>query len=374
MNNKKAAELIDKYLAGQCTAEEQTVLFAYFNTFLDKNHKLLSTDETDQLHRDTWERISNQIGKGREKTPIRSLNRSRLISITAAAAILIIAGFFIKKTRLYDSSNTITEDILPVGEGALLTLENGRTIELSATHTGIDFTKEYIAYQDGSALYPENTSRNSMYRLSTPKGSTYQLTLSDGTTVFLNGGSEIKYPRKFEGEKRKVEFEGEAYFSVKKHAKQPFIVVTKGQEIKVLGTVFNISTYTPMSTKTTLVEGSVLITADIKTTSPFLLSPGEQSIVRADGSYDKKKVDLKKELAWRSGLFYFDQTPFSEILQQVSQWYDVDITYSSGIPQGTFSGIINRNLSLQTLIEYFEDSSPHQFKIENRTLRVKAQK
>lgn len=40
--------------------------------------------------------------------------------------------------------------------------------------------------------------------------------LPDGTWVWLNSASYLKYPVSFEGEYRKVELLGEAYFSVQK--------------------------------------------------------------------------------------------------------------------------------------------------------------
>ncbi len=375
MNNKKASELVDKYLAGQCTAEEQTALFAYFNTLLDKNSKSLSPEKAEQLNSATWEAINNQINSAKNTTVVKPFWRS-WTSITAAAALLIVGSFLVKQglTTKAPNSATTTQDILPTGPKALLTLDNGHTIELNTSKNGIDFSKESITYHDGSTLSTEGNMSSPTYRLSTPKGATYQVTLPDGTTVLLNGGSKISYPSRFDSKKRKVQFEGEGYFTVKKQTGIPFLLVTKGQEIKVLGTEFNVSTYDQTAIKTTLVEGSVQVSTDTKNSSTFLLLPGEQSIVDSHGLFTKKKVNLKVELAWQSGLFYFDKTPFSEILQQVSQWYDVDIEYLSGVPKGTFSGIIDRNVSLKTLLEYFDESSYNEFKLENKTLKVKAQK
>src|SRR5690606_4900850 len=122
--------------------------------------------------------------------------------------------------------------------------------------SGIVFSEDSITYQDGSSVYDERLSANHIYQLSTPRGATYQITLPDGTKVWLNGGSEIKYPGRFDKTRRVVELEGEAYFAVVKQNDVPFLVSTKGQEIQVLGTEFNISTYDASSVKTTLVEGS----------------------------------------------------------------------------------------------------------------------
>src|SRR5690606_24206533 len=93
--------------------------------------------------------------------------------------------------------------------------------------------------------------------LTTPHGGTYGVTLPDGSKVWLNAGSTLTYPSRFNAEERVVSLEGEAYFEVRKSQTpaggMPFRVFTKGQTIEVLGTVFNVSAYaTDPETKTTL--------------------------------------------------------------------------------------------------------------------------
>src|SRR5699024_10149606 len=77
--------------------------------------------------------------------------------------------------------------------------------------------------------------------LTTPRGGQYQLTLSDGTRVWLNAGSSIRYPVVFNGEERRVEMTGEAYFEVAKNVESAFIVKKGDVKIKVLGTHFNVN-------------------------------------------------------------------------------------------------------------------------------------
>lgn len=376
MDKKKASILIEKYLKGKCTSDERAILLAHFNQLLDQNRDTLSPDEIRQLSKITWEAINEQIDKDQKEKPTIPLWR-KWLPYVAAAVILLAGGWLLIERQTTETLTITTElegDILPIGDGAILTLADGRAIELNAEQGGIDFSNQHITYQDGSSVYDEKLSTNHKYKVSTPKGASYQITLPDGTKVWLNGGSEIKYPGNFDKTKRSVEFEGEAYFAVVKQKDSPFVVVTKGQEIEVLGTEFNISTYHASSVKTTLVEGSVRVMAKSKPQSPLMLSPGEQSILHADGTIDKEKANLKKELAWRSGVFYFEETPFADIMQQVSRWYDVQVDYEAGIPQGTFSGIIGRNVSLRTLLEFFGETSQHEFRLENQTLKVTAKK
>src|SRR5690606_14349125 len=109
--------------------------------------------------------------------------------------------------------------------------------------------------------------------------------------------------------------EGEAYFSVSTIRKKengqniPFKVLSAGQIVEVLGTEFNILSYPdePL-VKTTLVEGRVRVAATAGKHPSLVLAPGEQSSISAEGVVNKAHVSLKKEVAWKSGVFYFDET------------------------------------------------------------------
>lgn len=111
-----------------------------------------------------------------------------------------------------------------------------------------------------------------------PIGSECTLLLDDGTKVYVNSTTSIKYPTQFLGDTRIVELEGEAYFDVAKSDK-PFIVKFKNNEVRVLGTEFNISTYNPQRIQTTLVEGSVVISS--LSGEVLTLSPSQQATIDA---------------------------------------------------------------------------------------------
>lgn len=87
-----------------------------------------------------------------------------------------------------------------------------------------------------------------------------KVVLSDGTTVRLNSGSTLTYPKQFRGKERKVMLQGEGFFEVAKDKAHPFVVSAGGLNVKVLGTKFNIRGYADDDYITaTLVEGSILV-------------------------------------------------------------------------------------------------------------------
>src|SRR5690606_14624145 len=134
--------------------------------------------------------------------------------------------------------------------------------------------------------------------LTTPRGGQYQTTLSDGTKVWLNAGSMLRYPLHFPADKRVVTLEGEAFFDVSHDAERPFTVQVNGTDIEVLGTQFNVNSYTNVTA--TLVEGAVKIAND---TGQQLLKPGQEA--RVGERITVHAADIDKAMAWKNGYFHF---------------------------------------------------------------------
>lgn len=398
-------QLFERYLSGECNADEIAQLYGYFGIEANepqlKDHIAHMLDRTDEVPRALVykaRQVANRTGERLHKNLVaeeasQSVPARRLRNwLPYAAAILIatVAATWVffgdpivnRKTKIANA-----QDIAPGGNRATLMLADGRTIDLSETQTGI-IVGDGITYLDGSSVISEQVNnltgeqgrgveqngtftRSHVHTLTTPKGGTYQITLPDGTNVWLNAASTLKYPSRFDGSQRLVEVSGEAYFSVATNQSKPFKVMSNGQVVEVLGTEFNISAYEdePLS-KTTLLEGRVQVTANANKPVSLMLLPGEQSSVSGNSTLTKTRINIKKELAWKAGLFYFEKTSFDELLRQVGRWYDVVIHYEGGVPQESFSGIMSRNVTLKTLLEFLEDSGVN-FILENRTLTVR---
>nr|WP_281358878.1 FecR family protein [Sphingobacterium prati] len=199
-----------------------------------------------------------------------------------------------------------------------------------------------------------------MLELTTPLGGMYQITLPDGTKVWLNAASSLKYPMSFAKNERKVILLGEAFFEVTKDNSRPFKVLSKGQEIEVLGTAFNVNAY-PENTmiKTTLITGKVKLSNDNHATLPIYLKPGQQSANTNSGNIRVANVDTAPFTAWKDGLFYFDETPLPDALQQIGRWYNVEVRYKAEVPQTHFYGRIKRSKPLREVLEVLEEGGLH---------------
>lgn len=283
----------------------------------------------------------------------------RIAAIAASIALLVSIGImrFMSREQTSPQSELVeATQIAPGGNRALLTLVDGRTIDLSAEQHGIVMA-DGISYLDGSTVWgdqPDHESGKDLFTLSTPKGGTYQITLPDGTKVWLNAASTLIYPAKFEGPAREVRLVGEAYFDVAKQS-TPFLVVTEGQTTEVLGTQFNILAYPEeQEIQTTLVTGSVQVSAE-GVAQPIRLDVGEQS-VRSAALFKKAKVDIRSVVAWKDGLFSFRDTELQTAMNQLSRWYDLEVVYEGDIPPTHFFGDISRQQPLSGALELLVES------------------
>ena len=274
----------------------------------------------------------------------------------AAAALLFLVGsvFFYRAYQNMEQAATQAQvaqaDIQPGRTQAVLTLDNGKTVELGADQT---INLKAIAQAQKSAD-GEQTAPNT---LSTPRGGEFKITLEDGTEVWLNAETTLRYPETFDGAERRVEVSGEAYFKVAKNAEKPFYVVSGGQEVRVLGTEFNVHAYNDEpAIFTTLVEGSIALKPVSGNGSELMLTPGSQSVfTRSDASARVRKVDTDVVTSWRSGVFVFENQNLEQIMRTLSRWYNFEYEFAdTKVAQTEFMGSIPRYGSFNEVIDIFQ--------------------
>ncbi|WP_316747162.1 FecR family protein [Pedobacter gandavensis] len=300
----------------------------------------------------------------------------------AAAAILILisfAGYF--GYQKYASQTPVElsaqlNDADPGGNKATLTLADGSKISLTdagngelAKQSGVRISKS----KNGELVYSviaSDTKLPVFNTISTPRGGVYQVNLPDGTKVWLNAASSIKFPTTFAYLKeRKVELEGEAYFEVAKNKNLPFIVSSSGQQLKVLGTHFNVNAYPDEEeVKTTLLEGSLKVFAG----NSVLLKPGQQASVNRKElrNVQLRPANIAQVMAWKNGFFHFEKDNLHAVMRQLSRWYDVDVVYEVNRADDEFMGDIPRGIKLSEVLKMLSFEGT-QFKIDGHKLTVK---
>ena len=95
----------------------------------------------------------------------------------------------------------------------------------------------------GTLYYMEVTRPVGFNTVIVPNSQTANLVLEDGTHIWLNSGSRFTYPTKFARGYRTVKLAGEALFQVNRDEHKPFLVETERLKVRVLGTTFNVKSY-----------------------------------------------------------------------------------------------------------------------------------
>jgi len=365
MDNEQVHILLGKYREGTLSDEERMLLESWYAAQISKGSSLTDEELQRNLHLVRREVIA-QTG---------SWKKRKGYVLRVAAAVLVVSsliGYLVSKRSIVSSQPEIADqqDVMPGGNRATLTLTDGRVISLNADQSRI-VMRDGIRYGDGTMLFAESTG---FLTLSTPKGGTYGIVLPDGTTVWLNAASTLRYPSHFDSNQRVVELEGEAYFEVNASANDrkqhfpksgeniPFVVKSKGQDIMVLGTEFNVLCYAeePVA-KTTLVNGRVkVLTPHMH--HEVILQPGQEALLSGEG-VETRKANIAATIAWKSGKFRFDETELHEVMQQLSRWYDLEIEYKGRIPEKYFFGVMNRDQKLSEVLEVLREGGVN-FRIE----------
>jgi len=370
------AHLLRAYLEGKATRKEIDALLRYFQLPEESDELVrLITDEFNQpipdsidpgqvasINKRVSDRLSHHIGS---MEPIQTSKRRRpvlirLLPYAAAAVVAVVITWLTvgdRQSETVDQQFVNAEEILPGGNKATLSVSDGRTVILDEAQEGIVIDNDRISYAGGAAeaLMRLNTEKAEQLTLTTPRGGMYAVTLPDGSRVWLNASSVLRYPSRFTGGQRVVEIEGEGYFEISPDTKQPFIVRSRGQEVGVLGTEFNISAY-PDDPKshTTLVEGKVQIVNRLSKAIRSL-APGEQATVEG-GQTRVQKVDVTQYTAWKEGFFYFDGVAPQIAFDQMERWYDIDVVYRGKVPSTRFFGMIDRSGTLHDALVILKES------------------
>ena len=163
-----------------------------------------------------------------------------------------------------------------------------------------------------------------------PLGARTHFELPDGSTGWLNSGSTLRFPHKFQGQKRKVLLRGEGYFDIAENPKKPFVVETGKFEVMALGTRFNVKHYAnDATTDITLNEGKVLVNRLLQNNGVgriSVLEPDQQLIIHNKTlEFHKRNVEANRISSWKDGMLTFRNEPMADVIKKIERWYNVEI-------------------------------------------------
>ena len=368
--------LFRKFMEQSCSEQEKETLFAMI---ADGEHDAAIYQMIDSVIEETDEIVvaderADEILSALLQSIPREKKRGKMIVLTrwaAAVVILCIATlYFLQPPAKHKNQQqlALSKDVQPASQGAILTLGDGHQVVLDSVQKGIVANQggTQVVLSNGTVSYDaQHAGAFSYNTLSTPKGKLFHLVLPDGSEVWLNAASAITYPTSFTGQERTVTLKGEAYFDIKPDATMPFRVKLSGNnDVKVLGTAFNINAYENENViTTTLINGRVLVNNNRE------LKPGDQASIHAN-HIQVGHTDTTRVLAWKNGLFNFEDADIQTVMKQLERWYNIEVQYENGIPVINFGGKMDRNLSLSGIIRILEISGVHS-RLEGKKLIIR---
>ncbi|MDR2130432.1 MAG: DUF4974 domain-containing protein [Odoribacteraceae bacterium] len=330
--------IILAYLAGECTEEERAQLEAWV---LEGEHRGEFRGVTGAYHLARtallWDRINATRAERLLRERLARGRRRRFMARYSAAAVFLLAGAALWWYAGGDGDDRTTGDAMLLVDKAIptLTLPDGQVIEIDSLLEERQLPGDLsvtwdeaaaIEYERGTLAGEEEVRH---HVLTVPKGCEFKIVLADGSRVWLNAGSVLTYPARFTAASREVSLSGEAYFEVAPAAGAPFRVTTRGMELTVLGTSFDIRAYPDEPELfTALISGKTLQRFD-GCEEEVVLRPGEGVAYDVQGRSTRVvKADIEEVLSWKEGRIIARHRSLEEIFRLLNKWYDFEVTYA----------------------------------------------
>jgi transmembrane sensor len=379
MDQNEVQILALKWMDGTISPREKNILNQWYQSEYEETINWESDQSREDLRKRLFLSILNRINEPEKAGPKLIPIRRNWYRISVAAAIILaiaLGGYLIYNQQPEKETPPLanTKDIPPGGDKAILTLADGSQIILNDASNGAIANQGNVKVikLDGQISYQlsANSQQPVVYNtITTPRTGQYQLILADGTMVWLDAESSIRFPNRFTGTDRRVELKGQGYFEVAHNPKMPFHVTTGIMDVQVLGTHFNVMAYAnEEAIKTTLLEGSVKVTAGTETA---LLKPGAQAILTSNLKLQtSNSVNLDQAVAWKNGMFQLEGTSIREVFRQIERWYDVDVIVEGSFNDENLSGVFSRKQYVSQLLKILEEAGVGHFRMEGKKIYV----
>lgn len=334
---------------------------------INKHH--LSETEKQRIYRSLLQNVSHHK------------QRRLMARISSAAAVLMIALLSVLYVTQKDDRRELQqwENDVIVGkalpEEEIYLIAAGKRINLARNvHIGLTDDGKAVITDSTASMKELMLDKNKLNKLVVPYGKRSNLTLSDGTEVWLNSGTQLDFPSKFNGKTREIHVDGEIFIDVAHNTKIPFIVHAQDMDILVQGTSFNISAYSDEHRKTVvLVEGRVNIGKGNSQLAELM--PNEKIDITGN-NIRKESVEVSTYISWKKGMLEFNATPMSEILKKIGRYYNVQFDSNSDIQLNdqTCSGKLFLSNNLDSVMRSVSILSSTEYKRENNIIHIRQKK
>ena len=317
---------------------------------------------------------------------IRQAKRKRYIAwMSSAAAVLLLVSlttFYFTTGQSAIRKHAQSAENLLATEYTTLVLSSQHELQIVSQESQIEYSPDGKAISIEAQNNRQQASVDDQAVFNTlivPYGKRSRITLPDNTVVWLNSGSKLTYPVTFSREKREVYLDGEALFKVSRDESRPFFALTNKLDVKVLGTVFNLSAYSDDNTvKTTLESGSVELwfnpnLVGLKTKEQMM--PGQLAIYDPlEKTIAQTKVNTKNFTSWKDGYVVFEKSTLGSIAKRLSRYYNVKIEFENQeLANKTFSGNLDLRDSAIKVLELISEMIPIDLVWDGSVITIKEQ-
>jgi hypothetical protein len=333
-------KIIEKYIAGIASEEENKVFESYFTGGEDKC-------EIKRLLEKEWNLISNEYSDDNMKL----------------SQLLDHIHHLIHKNE-YEKRNTVFRKVVNIyiKAAAILILPLIITAVIGYGNLKKDFISSVKSVKE------EVKEESASSTIIAPFGARVAFSLPDSTTGMLNSGSKLTYSIPFSGN-RNIKLEGEAWFDVKFNESNPFEITAGNSTVKVLGTSFNINAYPAENYIEVVLSKGKVEFSDKNNNSKVTLFPSERLISR-NGSISKSVTDPAKYYGWTEGKLIFRGDLMAEVGRRIERWYNVKFELADrDLEKYSFRGTFEDD-TLEEVLDLLSMTSPIRYKIRPRNIKA----
>ncbi len=205
-----------------------------------------------------------------------------------------------------------------------------------------------------------------------PMGQRSKIVLPDSSTVYLAGGSKLIYPERFSAGKREVSLQGEAFFEITKNPKRPFIIRTGNVQTRVLGTSFLINAFKGQPIKVEVATGKVRVDRILPQGAKSLavLIPG-QSLQWDDKNIMLGNVAVDDLKEWKNGRLVFNGATFQEITTVLERYYNVKVTFKDSVKAARHITItLTANVPINQIMDVLAGTGGFQYQFKGTQIII----
>jgi ferric-dicitrate binding protein FerR (iron transport regulator) len=343
--------LLQKYLAGESTEEEEKLVLEWYETLIRNSDLHLSETDRSQIEARLWNNI--QVNVQEQPAVVQMMSRKpvtarRWYRLIAAAAIIIVIATAIVLYRQQPAKSL--------------------TLATIAKQAGFD-------------------------SLANPTQKERLVLLADSSTITLQPGAIVYYPPAFKGSTREIYLHGSAFFNVYHDEKKHFKVhLNDGLTTEVLGTSFHIKQQaTDRNIEVAVVTGKVLVykqhapenNTEQDSSTAVVLTPNKKVTFNAASNQlitglvadplplPKTKTQPGSGSQPSGSLFVFEEELLQDVVQTLSDAYGINIIIENEqLGKRHFTGNLS-TYSLFMKLEYICRSTQTFYEINGTQIIIK---